>query len=832
VTMALRWATSITLVLSSFVSIQSAQAQTKEFNVPAQSATTGIPEFARQAGIQILVSEPLVRGKRIAAVTGSHTIDEALAIILKGTGLAAASKDGTTYTLAAARPSTFLNSNGSSSALAASETPSNRITTEPAPAMSAENPKATAGLTEIIVTAQKRSERLQDVPVPVTALSADALVANNQLRLQDYYTSVPGLSFTPSFGGSAYLSIRGITTGAFTNPTVGITIDGVPYGSSSALSNAEINVPDLDPGDLQRVEILRGPQGTLYGASSLGGLLQYVTTDPSTDAVSGRIQAGTESVQNGAELGYNLRGSVNVPLSDTLAVRVSGFTRRDPGYIDDPTLGIEGVNKTDVDGGHVALLWRPSSEFSLKVGALVQHTSGNGSSFANVNPGLGTLQQNFIPGTGQFDLLAQLYTVNLSAKLAGLDFTSVTGYGNNRVTQLYDSTFLFGGAFGIPTAAGAGLYTTRKFSQEFRVGSSVGPIDWLVGAFYTHEDSPTNQQFTAAPGAVLVSDRLQGPLIFEENFPSTFAEYAGFADVTYHFTNRFDVQIGGRESTNRQVYNETDSGLGYTPPLVNPTIHTKDSAFTFLVTPQFKFTDDLMAYVRVASGYRPGGPNPEALLYGYPDHYGADRTVNYELGLKGDLADHKVNFDASVYYINWQDIQIQVIEAYSVFYTNGGSAKSQGIELSGDVRPVDGLKLAGWVAFNDATLTANLPADSYSVALSGDRLPYSSRFSANASIDEEFPITAKFQGFVGATVNYLGQRFGEFPTPGGPPRAEYPGYAQANLHAGVRDDSWNINLFLNNIANKRGVTYIDVPQHQGYEYIQPRTVGLMISKSF
>src|SRR3984957_2055274 len=244
---------------------------------------------------------------------------------------------------------------------------------------------------EIIVTAEKKEERLQDVPVPVSVLSADTLLEFNEVRLQDYYTSVPGLTVIPTNTGSPALTIRGITTNAYSNPTVGITVDDVPYGSSTNMGGGPL-VPDLDPSDLARIEVLRGPQGTLYGASSIGGLLKFVTVDPTTDDVSGSVQAGMSSVRNGAELGYNVSGAANVPLSDTLAVRASGFTRQDPGYVDNVETGQRGVNKTDVDGVRFAALWRPSNDFSLKVSALLQDATANGSSNVDVEPGLGDLQ--------------------------------------------------------------------------------------------------------------------------------------------------------------------------------------------------------------------------------------------------------------------------------------------------------------------------------------------------------------------------------------------------------------------------------------------------------
>ena len=229
-------------------------------------------------------------------------------------------------------------------------------------------------LQEVVVTAQKREERLQDVPVPVTAISAESLAQSNLSNLEDYYATVPGLSLTNSgYPGASTLAIRGITTAGGT-PTVETTIDDVPVGNGSPLAQGGF-FPSIDPSDLSRVEVLRGPQGTLYGAAALGGLVKFVTADPATDAFFGRIQSHTESVNHGDGLGYGVDGGVNVPVTDTTAFRVSGFTRTVPGYIDNPVLKEDGTNRVDSAGGLASFLWKPSADLSVKLGALIQDIS-------------------------------------------------------------------------------------------------------------------------------------------------------------------------------------------------------------------------------------------------------------------------------------------------------------------------------------------------------------------------------------------------------------------------------------------------------------------------
>ena len=217
--------------------------------------------------------------------------------------------------------------------------------------------------------------------------------------LQDFFSKVPGLTVVPSVQSNQTLSIRGITTGVG-NPTVGVTVDDVPYGASTNTAGGGV-VPDIDPGDLARVEVLRGPQGALYGASSMGGLLKFVTRDPSMDEFRGRVQVGATSVRNGDDPGYNARGSVNVPLGATWAMAASAFNRREPGYVKNVVTGDEGANRADATGGRLAMLWRPSDRFSLKLSALMQEIEGQGSS--SVDAALGDLQQSRLPGSGWYE---------------------------------------------------------------------------------------------------------------------------------------------------------------------------------------------------------------------------------------------------------------------------------------------------------------------------------------------------------------------------------------------------------------------------------------------
>jgi iron complex outermembrane receptor protein len=843
----------------------SALADPVAVELPPQPLASALREFARQTGIQVAIPAELTDGKMSAAVKGSFEPADVLNRLLKGSGLVAYPVNRNTYGIRSesnagraqslsARPADSVSVDPNQSRLAQINEPG---PFDASSGTQGPNPKnESPGLAEIIVTAQKREERLQDVPVPVTAVDTSALAQVGQNRIQDYFATVPSLNVDAGDSGQQSLSIRGISTGGGTNPTVGVTIDEVPYGSSTIFGLGNLLFPDIDPSDLARIEILRGPQGTLYGASSIGGLINFVTLDPSTSEVSGRAQVLGSDVENGG-LGYGVRAAVNVPLSDTVALRASGFTRRDPGYIDNVTTGESDVNRVDVYGGRLSALWHPSEDLSLKLSALLQTTIGDGTAAVDTNstlqePVYGDLKQARMPGTEGYSEKTGFYTATFKAKFDNMSLVSLSGYSTSRYSQIADSTYSLGGlaqsgipgsgfnGFGVSGASEGNFFDTNKFSQELRLSSINGhALDWLVGAFYTHESSPADQNYvannptTGAPVGVMIN--------FHE--PSTLTEYALFGDLTVHFTDRFDVQFGGRESENKQMYNETDSGplvpgYGEGPsPYVQPTERTEGNAFTYLVTPRFKVSPDIMIYARLASGYRVGGLNLEAQLFGVPSQYKPDKTNNYEVGIKGDLFDRMLTVDASAYYIDWRDIQIYLENPLTMgaYYQNGGTAKSEGLELTVQARPARGLTIAAVAAVDNAELTQNLPSAGSAVGFAGDSLPFSSRFSGSLSVDQDILRMSEWTGFLGGTLSYVGEREGPFAVGFTEPRFRYPAYAKADFRLGVRNDAWTANLFVNNAFDRRGivgggVSYAESPY--SVFYIQPLTVGLSLTRKF
>lgn len=702
-------------------------------------------------------------------------------------------------------------------------------------------------LQEIIVTAQKREERLQDVPVPVTAVTPDTLLQQNHLKAQEFFASIPGLNLQFQ-NNRSNLAIRGITTGPATgNPVVGYTIDDVPYGSSAGIAGLFGSAPDLDPSELARIEVLRGPQGTLYGAASIGGLVKYVTLDPATDRTSGSVAAGTHTIRGaGSELGYNVRGAINIPLGETLAVRASAFTRGDPGYIDNVVTGERGVNQAEVTGGRLVTLWRPTETLSVKLSALYQKRELAGSPNVDVRLGARDLQSDQF-GTGLSEWENQVYSAIVTARLGRSELTSLSSYSYSPSVDTVDFSASLLTAILPELYPEAGIdpmatvlrqpYSTRKLTQEVRLATPIGEtLDWLVGAFYTRENSKYTIETFATDPANGTAHGL--PILWRDALK--FSEYAAFTDLTARFTERFDVQLGARWSENRQDLRHRqwtffdEDGFLFTDP------SSSGHAVTYLFTPRFTISPDHMIYARVATGYRPGGPNAVCRI-DVPCQYRPDKTTNYELGAKGDLFGRALSYDASVYHIDWKDIQVtQVVPEGTFNYnSNASRARSRGMELSLQARPLDGLTLALWGAYTDAELREGFSELSAVYGAAGDRLPFSSRFSGRFSVNHAWSLTSTLTAFVGGSLSYVGDRRGEFvPTPQESSlRQTYPAYAQTDLNAGVRADDWRVNVFAQNVTDKRGVTgggYNNQTTFNQYwfNYIQPRTLGLSIERTF
>ena len=422
-------------------------------------------------------------------------------------------------------------------------------------------------LTTIIVTAEKREEPLKDVPMSVTALSGNVLDERQARDFSDYAAMVPGLSLASSQPGYTRLTLRGQNTGGV-GSTVAVYMDESPFGSSTALLNGSILTGDFDTWDLQRVEVLRGPQGTLYGANSEGGLLKFVTNAPVLGSFSGAAEATGESVNQGGN-GGDLRAVVNLPMGDKLALRISGFTADLPGSINDPSRGLKDIDDGHKEGGRVSLLYAPTDALSIRLTATSQQSKYDGTNTVDVNPDTlepvhGDLtQERVVSEPSEFKY--ENYNALINWNTGPFSVLSTTSYGILKSDVVSDATSIlaapgitYGEALG-----GIGLYEDNnagleKFTQEIRLFSpSSDKLEWQVGGYYTHESGGLHQHLN---GLTLPPNSQDlGPFEIVV-LDSTYKEWAGFGNLTYHFNSQFDIQAGGRYSSNEQLVSENISG--------------------------------------------------------------------------------------------------------------------------------------------------------------------------------------------------------------------------------------------------------------------------------
>ncbi len=372
----------------------------------------------------------------------------------------------------------------------------------------------------------------------------------------------------------------------------------------------------------------------------------------------------------------------------------------------------------------------------------------------------------------------------------------------------------------------------------------IGPWETLFGVFYTDERTVVGETLTAyEPAGSLIGQ------IFSFPTPNTYKEGAGFADVTYHFDERADLQVGGRYGEIKQTYRAdalvTPAGAAYFGATQSG-IQTQSAEHnsTWLVTPRYKYSDDLMFYSRAATGYRPGGPNPP----GSPNlSVGPDTVTSFEVGAKGYAFDRRVTFQAALYDTEWNHIQLSVGTAAGLgFLANGGKARSRGLEGAVQYSPGHGWQLSGNLALTDATLVEDLPpnplgpANPSSIGKKGDMLPDQAKVAANLGIEKSWHLIDDYRGTLGGNLAYVGARNQLFRTDAAPVARQgevvAPAYEQLDLYAGISNGVWTLNFYARNVGSTHGIYNIQDGQGAGINttasFIPPQTLGVLFSRNF
>jgi iron complex outermembrane receptor protein len=670
----------------------------------------------------------------------------------------------------------------------------------------AATPSDTDIIEQIVVTAQKREAALQDVPFSVAAASEAQIRNSGATNVIDLSRNFAGLTMTDLGPGQSQVAIRGISAGQIVRDQPGVKESVGVYLDESAIS-VSLFTPDLDLFDLERFEVLRGPQGTLFGAGSSGGTVRYITRQPQIGKSEGAVEVsgytGTDT-----DVGYSAKGAINVPMGDTSALRLVGYYNELAGFIDSVYPGRakrEDVNSGEKYGARVAMLFQPSENISITPRIVYQKLETDGYpriDFYNilgnqytttepaVNPGERGQVTQFREGIDDEFKMADL---TMEFGFGGITLTSVSSYTDRDVVVLRDASQLTGsvtfgslGGNSAETRMNSPLYDTtalESWSQELRLASDGGgAFEWLIGAFYQDVQRDYGQNLpTPGYDALLISRGVPPSSFFNappdtpyySKVPYDFNQFAIFGEGTLHFSEQWSLTAGLRYYDFSEDRLLTFAGVFADQGYTDQPGSTSSDGFSPRVIVAFEPSDDVLLTAQVARGFRLGGINDPlnvTLCQGTDiDTYGGhptfdDETVlNYELGAKTVIADGRVTLNAAVFYSDIKDLQV-IADAGSCSsrIVLNADAESKGAELELFARPSDNWDFGISATYVQAEITKSqlTPAGQPIAGIrDGNRLPTSPEFQAAASATYSFPFTGDLEGFGNFTFQYVGSSF-------------------------------------------------------------------------
>ncbi len=780
-----------------------------DFNIPSQRLADAILQFSEQAGVQVVTLGSNVSGLKSQGVSGKHRIDEALHLMLKGTGLTFNAIGGNTVSLVHSSSVVSSSEEGMSQQadglhLAQSsmrQDDQGNLQDHLKSADQRSEASQEQDLQEIIVTAQKRAERLIDVPISIVAVSGEELRKRQATSLDDLPYVVPGLAiFQNGIGRS--LELRGVRNNVGNSASVGTYVD------EASVTLSSFATMDLNLYDLERVEVLRGPQGTLYGDGSAGGTIRLITKDPVLNRFGMSSDIAATFTERGAP-GQRVNLMLNAPVvSNTFGLRMAGTFAHDGGWIDQPAAGREDINGQDLTNVRVKGLWKPGSQFTATVTAQIYRN--------NRSTGVGEDDQGNY--TQVFDLTTaprtrqdnDLLNLTLAYDFSSARLLSSTSY----LTSDFD-TKDFGDVSPLappapPTQLYAPLYQfeDRAWVQELRLTSTgSGPWQWTAGVFYRDFRDETHWQFNIGPqGQPLPPLLIIGSTTMSKS-------WSVFGDMSYKLTDRLTLGAGVRSFRDRQ---------DFLPGLQEGTFHSVDPR----AYAQFKLTDQINAYASAAKGFRSGGVNTFT-----QESYDPESIWTYELGTKMALLGGRLRFDTALFHSDYTDYQTSGFSPTlgRIIIDNAGDARIRGIETDITWRATEQWTLSLNGNYLDTEFTRiNLLSTAQNV---GDPIDYVPKYQFTASVQRDFRLSGK-PGF--ARLGYAEQ---------GPETYRHRGigpwfYNESDVihlldfKASLRwSNSLGLGFFAQNLLDDRGLTTPGSIEQNAVRS-RPRTYGIEFDVAF
>jgi outer membrane receptor protein involved in Fe transport len=692
-----------------------------------------------------------------------------------------------------------------------------------------------SSLRTIIVTATRRKTNIQQTPISIAVVSSQALQKSGALSYSDYLTMVPGVAFN-SDARVDQIVIDGISQeiGARTDATTGAYID------DALVSEVDAGLADIGTFDLDRVEVLRGPQGTLFGSLAMGGVVRILTKKPQLGVLDGLFDTEVSDTAHG---GGNYIGNLmmNMPLlGNKAAIRADITYGSDSGFVDNAVNGARDINRSGNEGIRLQALVQPTSRLSV----LLAYKYFKNHEDYEPNQDIG------LPRYTIARYFPELYTYKTSITSLTIDYdfdwatlTSATNYIDKTSSAAVDESVTIDPyvqpltGIAIPTDAPLGLvyqYPDRLFTQEFRlVSKSSGPFNWIAGAWYSYAFPNNMQHFDQS-----LIPELAGVDLYTDASEIKKQQIAGYGQISYDLTKRLQVTAGTRVFTMKSSLHDLSNGFLNGGETTESSFYQQTSSVEKYAV-NYQISHDNLVYIQASEGFRPGGPDGSAPLacaadlaaLGYssaPTQYGADKLWEYEVGSKNSLLGNRLIVDGSAYYIDWSQVQeVRNLQCGAQFTANSGNVTSKGFQMELKAEPVAGLQLSAGVAYSDAYFDTNL----ISVGIKkGDRTPLVPLWSGSTSAQYAFPLSESADAFVYGDYRYVGSELSDF--------AELPytirmaGYSLVDGRIGVNFGSNSLDLFAKNLLNRYAIILGASGPDATATILTPRTIGLEYQRRF
>ncbi|MEW7848301.1 TonB-dependent receptor [Massilia aurea] len=703
-------------------------------------------------------------------------------------------------------------------------------TSTAAPAPGTDKAPAASAPVEEVVVVGKRGQSVANIAGGASVMSGTDLTRMGAQSYADYLGKLPGVVFNAGPSGNSTAVIRGVGTTAGLDQGQGPTgyyINEIPLSEPGYA----VSIPDIDTFDVSRVEVLRGPQGTLYGASSLGGAINYVAKEADAGGVDAAVETSLSTTKNTKSIGYTGKAMLNVPLiKDELAARFVVSRREMPGYLDNIGINRKGSNDNKVEDGRVSVVWTPGAHTKLSWLSLWQDSDADDASYRMTR--YGELERSTSLPT-RFDLNFALHSARLDHDFGFAKLTAIAAQNKKTQTLHFDYTPYYGGYLGTSDPQlfrQLGESDTRNY--ELRMASPTGGMfEWLIGASY-QKTSKRFDEDLSAPGAnaVLVpqvgADLVRGDYYYWGYGNIWGNEKAVFGEASANL-GAWKLTLGGRWFDTEVTNDDYRYGALFGTPQITPMGRQAEDGFSPKVSLSYKANPDLLLYSVISEGYRFGNPNSIFPLAGFdtPAGWNSDSLRNYEAGVKTALLGRRLKLDASVFYIDWDDLQVRLFRPDGFTYgTNAGKARIRGAEFSGSYRATDNLDLSLNYTFLDAKLAQDLLEASVPLR-SGQQLPGASKHQVSSSV------SYRWNNAYTPSLTLSGRYLSDAPANLQQPDQRINGFSSFDARYAMWFDNLEVSLFVNNIADKRGVTmsYGNEDLFGQQEFvIRPRTAGVRL----